>query len=70
MRALIICTLLLLHGMMSMAHIFPSYNKPDYLPRCGAPCTGRRGECPVDCKHCLLFANRREPACASRRRFK
>uniref|UniRef100_A0A0K8RKK3 Putative 5.3 kDa protein n=1 Tax=Ixodes ricinus TaxID=34613 RepID=A0A0K8RKK3_IXORI len=66
MRALLICTLLLLHGMMSLAEYgFPPIN---YQPKCRHPCTSSR-QCPRDCKHCLKFYNTDGTVCAKRDRF-
>uniref|UniRef100_A0A0K8RKV0 Putative 5.3 kDa protein n=1 Tax=Ixodes ricinus TaxID=34613 RepID=A0A0K8RKV0_IXORI len=57
MRALIICTLLLLHGMMSLAQMgFSSLGRSLNTPRCGGYCT-RKNECPPDCKHCRKYRN-------------
>uniref|UniRef100_V5HAK4 Putative secreted protein n=1 Tax=Ixodes ricinus TaxID=34613 RepID=V5HAK4_IXORI len=63
MRALIICTLLLLHGTLSLAALgfTPSGIPP--IPKCTEPCTGRRGECPTDCRHCRKLLNTRGPVC-------
>uniref|UniRef100_A0A0K8R7N2 Putative 5.3 kDa protein n=1 Tax=Ixodes ricinus TaxID=34613 RepID=A0A0K8R7N2_IXORI len=68
MRALIICALLLLHGMLSMAEkgFSPGVITP-YIPKCGQTCT-RSSQCPTDCKHCLKYRNRNEPACSKRNR--
>uniref|UniRef100_A0A0K8R3C4 Putative 5.3 kDa protein n=1 Tax=Ixodes ricinus TaxID=34613 RepID=A0A0K8R3C4_IXORI len=64
MRALIICTLLLLHGMLSLAAMgFTSSGLPP-IPKCTEPCTGRKNECPLDCKHCRQFWNTKGRVCA------
>uniref|UniRef100_A0A0K8RG56 Putative 5.3 kDa protein n=1 Tax=Ixodes ricinus TaxID=34613 RepID=A0A0K8RG56_IXORI len=63
MRALIICTLLLLHGTLSLAALgFTSSGIPP-LPQCTEPCTGRPGECPTQCKHCRRFRGTNGPVC-------
>uniref|UniRef100_A0A147BFK2 Putative 5.3 kDa protein n=1 Tax=Ixodes ricinus TaxID=34613 RepID=A0A147BFK2_IXORI len=70
MRALIICTLLLLHGMMSLAQYgFPSSGAKNYQPKCRHPCTSYR-QCPPGCRQCLKYANTEGPVCSKRNRFK
>uniref|UniRef100_A0A0K8REW2 Putative 5.3 kDa protein n=1 Tax=Ixodes ricinus TaxID=34613 RepID=A0A0K8REW2_IXORI len=66
MRALIICCLLLLHGMMVWAQLgFPRPGE-QLFPKCKQPCVGRPKECPKDCNQCLQVGRTPGRRCVSR----
>uniref|UniRef100_A0A0K8REX2 Putative 5.3 kDa protein n=1 Tax=Ixodes ricinus TaxID=34613 RepID=A0A0K8REX2_IXORI len=65
MRALIISSLLLLHGMVVWAQYIPRPGEA-LFPKCNWPCTGRPRECPRECNQCLRIGNAKTKMCVSR----
>nr|AAY66538.1 putative secreted salivary protein [Ixodes scapularis] len=69
MQALIMCSLLLLQGMIALGQFgFPPPGE-SLFPKCHWPCTGRPRECPSECNQCLKVGRRPGPTCISRGGF-